>query len=103
MKETAPDLIKRLLDESIVVLERNEWEAVADQFEETERHSTFIAGDLVIVRVDSMFAAVEQPDSKKRVLRLLRTNDEVRNFVEQRKEEYERMWDGCGCKVDYYS
>jgi hypothetical protein len=29
--------------------------------------------------------------------------DEVRRFVRERLEAYDRMWDGCGCKVDYYN
>jgi hypothetical protein len=22
--------------------------------------------------------------------------------VQRRLEQYERMWDGCGCRIDYY-
>lgn len=35
-------------------------------------------------------------------LRLLGGPEEARAFVEKRLEEYERMWDGCGVKVEYY-
>jgi hypothetical protein len=31
----------------------------------------------------------------------LRTRLEADRFVRERLETYERMWDGCGCKIDY--
>ena len=94
---------QRLIDESIVPLEDDEWTAVADQFEELERHSTSISGDLLIVRLGSLLAAVEQPSPGKRVVRRLADRDEARRFVEQRMQDYDRIWDGCGCRIDYYS
>ncbi len=27
----------------------------------------------------------------------------ARRFVEDRMETYERMWDGCGCRIDYHA
>ena len=45
---------------------------------------------------------VEAPSRDARVGRLLGSREAVRRFVEKRMEEYERMWDGCGVKVDYY-
>ncbi len=76
---------------------------MAEDFEEVERHSTFLAGDLLIVPVEHGFAAVEQPSPEERVVRRLHGDQDVRQFVQQRMDEYERMWDGCGCKIDYYS
>ena len=46
-------------------------------------------------------AAVEAPSKAARVARLLGGEAEVRAFVAKRLEEYERMWDGCGVKIDY--
>lgn len=37
-----------------------------------------------------------------RVARFLGGPDAADAFVQKRMEEYERMWDGCGVKVDYY-
>jgi hypothetical protein len=76
---------------------------LADQFDEIERHATGIAGDLIIIQTAAGLAAVEEPNSAQRVVRLLTGDDEARQFVRQRIEQYERMWDGCGCKVDYYT
>jgi hypothetical protein len=79
------------------------WPELASEFEEVERHATFVAGELLIVRSGVRLAAVEAPSPGERVVRRLADEDEVRRFVGQRLDQYERMWDGCGCRVDYYS
>ena len=97
------ELARRLETERVVSLTADAWAALADGVEEVERHSTGVAGNLLIVRVESQLAAVEEPSSGNRVVRRLADTNEAGEFVRQRLEQYERMWDGCGCKVDYYS
>ena len=98
----AADLEHRLADEGVVPMPATAWGELASEFEEVERHATGVAGDLVIVRVGAELAAVEEPRPDERVVRRLAGDDEARRFVAQRMEEYERMWDGCGCKIEYY-
>lgn len=85
-----------------VPLTKAEWEALAPAFPEVERHNTQLAGDLLIVMMGDSLVAVEQPSRDARVARLLGGPEEARAFVEKRMEEYERMWDGCGVKVEYF-
>jgi hypothetical protein len=99
---TAEDLRRRVLAEGIVTLGSAEWTRVEGSFDEVERHDTFIAGDLVIARSGDVLVAVEEPMPGKRVIRRLDDESEARAFVRDRLDTYERMWDGCGCKVDYY-
>ncbi len=100
---TPPELNERLPKEHIVVVADDEWNHLAASFPEVERHDTMVAGDLLIIRAAAGLAAVEQPKAKERVVRLLGDSDAVQRFVAERLSLYERMWDGCGCKVDYYS
>jgi hypothetical protein len=95
------NLTERIRSEGIVTLENDVWQDVAHTFEEVERHDTFLAGDLVIARRHGILVAIETPTSRRHVVRRL-AEDEVRVFVQERLDTYERMWDGCGCKVEYY-
>lgn len=99
---TPETLSLRLAEEGIVTLDAADWAAVAAAFPEEERHPTHIAGDLVIVRDAAGPVAVEEPGQGRRVLRRLADQAAVRAFVRDRLDTYERMWDGCGCKVEYY-
>jgi hypothetical protein len=85
-----------------VPLSAEEWDELGAQFPVEECHSTQLAGDLLIVRTGEGLAAVESPSRGARVARLLGSPREAAAFVARRMEEYERMWDGCGVKVDYY-
>lgn len=99
---TIEEFRKRLSEGGTVPLSAREWEDLSEHFPVEERHPTQLAGDLLIVRVGQDLAAVESPSRDARVARLLGGEDEARAFVAKRMDEYERMWDGCGVKVDYY-
>ena len=100
---TIEELNQKLLDQEIVPLSAGDWAGVKEHFEELERHGTFVVGDLLIVRGETGLAAVEQPFRDKFVLRPLASDEEKDEFVKKRLEKYERIWDGCGCKIDYYN
>jgi predicted aminopeptidase len=98
---TIDELDRRLAAERFVSLAASDWTELAGQCEEVERHNTFLAGDLVIVRIGDGLAAVEEPAPGTRIVRRLADLHEVRRFVDARLETYDNMWNGCGCKVDY--
>jgi hypothetical protein len=99
---TVEELNKRLQQGEIVTLGAEDWSSLEKEFEELERHATFVVGDLLIVRGKTGLAAVEEPFRDKRVVRPLSSEEAKNDFVKKRLEKYERMWDGCGCKIDYY-
>jgi hypothetical protein len=99
---TADELTERLRAERLVTMEAADWAQVAGAFDEVERHDTFVAGQLLIVRTAAGLAAVEQPVPAERLVRLLADEGEAAARVRDRLETYDKMWDGCGCKVDYY-
>ena len=107
------ELDERLRTEGIVALTAEEWEAIASAFEPVESHDTGFAGELLIARSrgpsgtedpapGATLIAVEAPKPSERVVRLLADEDEAKRFIEDRLSRYERMWDGCGCRIDYY-
>jgi len=99
---TLTQLQERLRNGDIVPLSAQEWRDLSPQFPVEERHQTQLAGELLIVRWEDGFVAVEAPSRDARVARLLGDEDAAKAFVQRRMEEYERMWDGCGVKVDYF-
>ena len=100
---TLDELQRRIREDPFVTMPATEWHALAPQVDEIERHATGLAGDLVVVRIGHHLAAVEEPSPRERVVRRFADADEMRRFVRGRRETYDRMWDGCGCRVDYYS
>jgi len=78
--------------------ERDEVEALA---EVVEIPGATFAGGPVILRTGDRLAALEQGRADAWVLRPFEDETGARTFLARRREEYDRMWDGCGCRIDY--
>ena len=99
-----PEALAAALDRrQILRLTAEEWEEIAHTATVIETHPTGVRGDLVIVRLHRHLAAVESPQPDERTVRPLDDEDQAREFVRDRLAQYERMWDGCGCRIDYDS
>ena len=99
---TLEELGKRLAEGGIVPLAVEDWDALAPSFESLERHDTGMAGTLAILRGPMGLVAVEEPARGQRAVRSLADHAAARAFVEERLATYDRMWNGCGCKIDYF-
>ncbi|MFH1679543.1 MAG: hypothetical protein ABIH26_02750 [Candidatus Eisenbacteria bacterium] len=44
----------------------------------------------------------ETSDRKEILVRRFASRDEAYRFVRARLDAYDRVWDGCGCKIDYW-
>jgi predicted aminopeptidase len=99
---TVDVLDRRLREERIIPMPAAEWAELAPRLDVVECHATALAGELVIVRTGEALAAVEEPSADTRIVRRLADSAEAQQFVRRRLETYDKMWDGCGCKVDYY-
>jgi len=99
---THETFLEALATGGTVPLSAEEWDALAPHYHVHARHRTQLAGDLLIVRTELGLVAVESPSREARVARVVGDPDAADAFVAKRMDEYERMWDGCGVKVDYY-
>ena len=63
---------------------------------------THFAGFIRILSFESRILVQEQlPDGSKVLLRGFAAREKAEEFIRERLDTYDRMWDGCGCKVDY--
>ena len=63
---------------------------------------TRIAGMIRIIEADGSILVQEQTPEGEILVRRVGSAVEAQALVEKRLEAYERMWDGCGCKIDYH-
>jgi hypothetical protein len=62
---------------------------------------TGVSGMIRILVLDQEVLVQEQTPAGKILLRRRADLAAATAFVDRRLQLYERMWDGCGCKVDY--
>jgi hypothetical protein len=98
------DLLRKIQGKRPVVLETEELTALLESAEILREDDTSFAGPIRILRVDDRIVVQENTTSSTEVVcRELASLEEAEAFVEERLAAYERMWDGCGCKIDYFN
>jgi hypothetical protein len=64
--------------------------------------NTYISDKIRLLECNHKLLLQEKTTKDEYLLRVMKTKKEAEEFIKQRLEIYNRMWDGCGCKVDYY-
>ena len=63
---------------------------------------TYISDKIRLLKYEDELFIQEKSNNDEYLIRLMKTKKEAEEFVKQRLEIYDSMWDGCGCKVQYY-
>ena len=102
MMKTA-ELVRRLRGGEVVALPRAEFDDMPTGSRYERTIDTGLAGPIHVLHVDDLWAVVEFPPRSTDVaVRPLADEAAVDAFVADRLATYERMWDGCGCRPDYW-
>lgn len=64
--------------------------------------NTYISDKIRLLEFQSDLLLQEKTTNDEFLIRIIKTKKEGEELIKDRLEIYNRMWDGCGCKVDYY-
>lgn len=64
--------------------------------------NTYISDKIRLLEFQSDLLLQEKTTNDEFLIRIINTKKEGEELIKDRLEIYNRMWDGCGCKVDYY-
>ena len=64
---------------------------------------TLISDKIRLLKFQELLYILEKSNKDEILIRLMNTKEEAEDFINKRMETYDKMWDGCGCKVEYYS
>jgi len=92
----------RLESDGVVVLTPEEMETLLGHVEVVRKYVTLGKGDLIVAKWCGTPVVFEQPETDRFTARRFADQTELNRFVERRLDQYERMWDGCGCRIDFY-
>ena len=94
---------KKLQDTIILTISSSDLDYILDNTLVLNEQDTFFSGMIRILNpLHAIYWVQEQSKGGEFLLRQFDTKESAFNFVNQRLMEYEKMWDGCGCKIDYY-
>ena len=85
------------------LITKEEFEVILRKAKIVKEANTIISDVIRILNYNGQFLVQETTLKNEIAVRVMKDKNEAIEFVEKRMETYEKMWDGCGCKVDYYS
>lgn len=95
------DIKKQLEEKKVVFFPGKELDEFLDSVTVAETHDSNLGGMMRILKHDDNLFFQEITDKGEIAVRKMRGIIEAQNFINDRLNTYDRMWDGCGCRVDY--
>lgn len=95
-------LITKLKQQKYLVIDHDQLETFLEDVEIIRQQDTLISGYLRLAKYDDNYIIQETTDKKEIVLRLFENRTDAEKLIDDRLDIYEKMWNGCGCKVNYY-
>ena len=84
------------------LINREELEKLLLQSETIIEKDTHISDKIRLLKLDDDLIIQEKTTKDELLIRMVKTKKEAEELIDQRLEIYDKMWDGCGCRVDYY-
>jgi len=100
---TIAALIDELKGKGILVVNSESLEMLLAGTKLVSEKDTLISGLIRIFKFKEYFITQESTPKGEIVLRIFNTLHDAEELVKDHLEVYDRMWDGCGCKINYYS
>ena len=85
------------------IIKKEDLEELLSQSKVIIEKDTLISDKIRLLKFEKELLIQEKTTKDEFIIRLMKTKKEAEDFIKQRLEIYDRMWDGCGCKVEYYS
>ena len=99
---TTKNFKSRFDNESIVNITQQELDELLSASKVLEERNTMMCGYIRILQLDNLIFIQEQTDKRELIIRRSGSLEQAHSFVDQRIEIYDKMWDGCGCKIRYF-
>ena len=96
-----PDWIREVDRGEVAELKKNDLDDLLSRAHEVRVEDTIVAGWIRILVLDARILVQEQTTRGVILVRAMPNLEDAEDLVRGRLEIYERMWDGCGCRVDY--
>ena len=96
------DLISKLDEQKFVVISEQQLNELLNSSQIILEKDTRLRDFIRILRYDENIFLQEKTNHGEIMLRRFSTEEDARKLLNDRMEIYDKMWDGCGCKINYY-
>jgi len=97
-----PKVIASAKKKKYLTIKKEELKILLDQSKILLEKDTYISDKIRLLKIKDDLILQEKSIKDEFLIRIIKTKKDGEEFIKQRMETYDRMWDGCGCKVKYY-
>jgi hypothetical protein len=95
------DLIAKVKRRPFVSITREDLASLLQSATTLRADDTLLAGWIRILSFGETIIVQEETPEGEILLRQMPSQEEADKLVQERLATYERMWDGCGCQINY--
>lgn len=95
--------IKKLKINNYIKIIQSDLDELLAQSKILLEKDTLISDKIRILQLDNFILFQEMTGRREFLVRKTKDLNSANELLVKRMEIYEKMWDGCGCKVNYYS
>ena len=96
------DVISSAKKKKFLTISRDELNELLAQSQILIEENTYISDKIRLLEFENELFIQEKTTKDEFLIRSMKSKKEAEDFIRDRLEIYNRMWDGCGCKVNYY-
>lgn len=97
------ELVQKTANGAVVEIDRDELSVMLEAFETARAVDTGLAGWIRVLSIEGERIVQEETQDGQVLLRRFGSPEAADAFVDRRLADYDRMWDGCGCTIDYFT
>ncbi len=98
----AKEIISKALSTNYLIIDENDLKSVLENSETIRIEDTHLSDFIRVLKYHDNLFIQEKTFKNEILIRKMDSMKDVDFFVKERLDFYERKWDGCGCKIDYY-
>ena len=83
-------------------LAKDDLEVLVKQCEIIREEDTCLSDKIRLIKYEGEFFIQEKTPKDETIIRRFKNFKEADSFFYNRLQLYEKMWNGCGCKINYY-
>lgn len=96
------EIFDKASKEKFIIIDNEELEAILKDAEILREENTQLSDYVRLLKYDSKLFIQETSLTNEIIIRKISSMQDAELFIKERLDFYERKWDGCGCKIDYY-
>ena len=95
-------IFEKALSSTYIIIDEHELNPILESCEIIRTENTHLSDYIRLIKFDGRLFIQELSLKNETILRKINSLDDADKFIQERLDFYERKWDGCGCKIDYY-